>query len=219
MRKRTGMVTLSHLIVVLGLAAGMAAAQQSIVVSRVVLEYGSTPELREQIGAALSAVMQEMNRFAAGRGNDDGLRIHCTEAGFTALKQTIETTRCFSTIPECRANLVETPNNRYEVRGLKVRVDMGGTKGDPIQFLVFELNALGKIANVNFAIEEQYYNRLMQQGREQKDLFNRQIILDLMETFRTAHNRKDIDYLEKIYSDDALIIVGQVLQKKAEAKR
>jgi len=207
MRKMTGMATLSCLV----LALGLAGAPQTIVLTRVVLEYGGTPELRASIGAALSAVMQEMNRFVAGRGNDDGLRPHCTAEGFAALKQIIATAGCFSTIPEYRTNLIEAPNGGYEVRNLSVKVNMAGTR---IQYLVFKLNASGKIIHVHFAIEEKYYNQIMQEGRAKNDLFNRQIILGLMEDFRLAHNRKDSVYLENIYSDDALIIVGQVLEKK-----
>ena len=36
-------------------------------------------------------------------------------------------------------------------------------------------------------------------------------ILDFLERFRLAYNSKDSIYLEKVYSDDALIIVGTVL--------
>jgi hypothetical protein len=187
---------------------------QTIIRTRVILVDGGSPATREKIGKGLTAVMQEMNFFAAGRGNDDSLRQHCTTEGFAALKRLIETTQCFSTIPEYRTNLLDTPNGGYEVRGLNVRVNMAGTQGDPVQYLVFELNALGKIISVNFAIEEKYYNQIMQQGRAQNDLFIRQVILDLMEEFRTAHNRKDLAYLENIYSDYALIIVGRVLEKR-----
>jgi len=212
--RKVGRVTLFLLAAVCGLDFGIAAAQSGIIRSRVVLKDGGTAEMRGRIGAGLTAVMQEMNRFADGQGNDDGLRQHCTPEGFAALKKMIETTRCFSTIAEYQTNLLDAPNGGYEVRNINVRVNMAGTKGDPIQYLVFEMNAPGKITNVNFAIEEKFYNQIMRDGRTKNDLFNRQIILDLMEQFRTAHNRKDLDYLEKIYSDDALIIVGQVLQKK-----
>ena len=39
-------------------------------------------------------------------------------------------------------------------------------------------------------------------------------ILDFLERFRMAYNSKDINFLEKVYSDDALIIVGTVLKEK-----
>ena len=214
MRKAVGTIIFPLVAVVLSLDSFISVEAQTIVRSRVVLKEGGDPARRERIGALLTAVMQEINKIAVGRSRVDSLRQYCTAEGFAALGQLVEKTRCFSTITEYQTNLLETPNGQYEVRGINVRVNMGETKGDPIQYLVFEINRLGKITNVNFAIEEKFYNQIMQDGRTKNDLFNRQVILDLMEEFRTAHNRKDIDYLEKIYSDDALIIVGQVLQKK-----
>jgi len=38
--------------------------------------------------------------------------------------------------------------------------------------------------------------------------------LSFLENFRTAHNRKDLNFLKKTYSDNALIIVGRVLEEK-----
>jgi len=214
MRKAMASVVLFLLAFIFGRDVVVAAEPQTIVKTRVVLKEGGDPEQRQRLGAILTAAIQEINKIAVGRSQADSLRQYCTADGFVALGQLVEKTRCFSTIVEYQTNLLETATGRYEVRGINVRVDLAGTRGDPIQYLVFELNALGQITNVNFAIEEKYYNQIMQQGRGQNDLFNRQIILDLMEQFRTAHNRKDIAYLEKIYSEDALIIVGQVLQKK-----
>ena len=40
------------------------------------------------------------------------------------------------------------------------------------------------------------------------------MILDYVEQFRTAYNQKDIDFLENVFSDDALIITGKVIRRK-----
>jgi|GEM_PF-3522933 hypothetical protein len=42
-------------------------------------------------------------------------------------------------------------------------------------------------------------------------------ILDFLEQFRMAYNTKNNEFLEKVYSDDALILVGTVLKKKKMA--
>jgi hypothetical protein len=44
------------------------------------------------------------------------------------------------------------------------------------------------------------------------DQTRREIILNFLENFRTAYIKKDTAYINKIYSDDALIIVGKVLK-------
>jgi len=53
-------------------------------------------------------------------------------------------------------------------------------------------------------------------GDKVTDLRRRQLILGFVENFRTAYNRKDIDYLDKVFSNDALIIVGRELRSRGD---
>lgn len=41
----------------------------------------------------------------------------------------------------------------------------------------------------------------------------RQLILDYVEHFRTSYNQKDINFLNQVFSDDALIITGKVIKQ------
>jgi hypothetical protein len=56
----------------------------------------------------------------------------------------------------------------------------------------------------------------MNQGTTLKDFRRRQIILDFLENFRTAYNRKDLAMLQSTFSENALIIVGKVIQEKTD---
>jgi hypothetical protein len=49
-------------------------------------------------------------------------------------------------------------------------------------------------------------------GKIVEDQTRRQIILNFIENLRTYYFKKDIDNIEKLYSDKALIIVGKVLE-------
>jgi len=182
--------------------------------SRVVLISGGNQITRKNLETALTAILQEANKLQERTGNLDNVRTYCTENGFNALKTLIEKTGLFSTIPEYRTRLLETATDQYEIRGIKVRVNLGETAGDPIQELVFSITPRLYIDNVQFAIEMNHYNRILEKGLPLEDLAKRQQILNFLEEFRTAHGRKDLNYLERAYSDDALIIVGRVLQKK-----
>ena len=55
---------------------------------------------------------------------------------------------------------------------------------------------------------------VIRENKEITDLRRRQLILDYVEQFRTAYNQKDLDFLEAIFSDDALIITGTVVKRK-----
>jgi uncharacterized protein YnzC (UPF0291/DUF896 family) len=72
----------------------------------------------------------------------------------------------------------------------------------------------GNIEDIYFALELHQYQAIMNgEGNEVTDLRRRQAILNFVENFRTAYNRKDIDLLAKVYSDDALIITGKVVKQ------
>ncbi|NQU06669.1 MAG: hypothetical protein HQ568_11295 [Calditrichaeota bacterium] len=115
-----------------------------------------------------------------------------------------------------KTKLLKLPQGGYEVRDIKVKVEMGDTPGNPNQNLVFELTEEGLISDVRFAIETTHYKRLLEEGERLNDFARRQQILQTVEIFRTAYNRKDIDYLKRVYSDDALIIVGKVLKPRTD---
>ena len=62
-------------------------------------------------------------------------------------------------------------------------------------------------------LEKHKYQYIIEQGKKEEDIGNRQKITEFIETYRTAYNKKDLIYIEKVFSDDALIIVGRVLQE------
>lgn len=113
-----------------------------------------------------------------------------------------------------KTHLLTLPDGGYEVRDIKVKVRMGDTPGNPYEYLVFELNKAGLITDIRFAIERTHTRRILDEGKRLNDFARRQKILQTMEIFRTAYNRKDLDYLKQVYSDNAVIIVGHVVKQR-----
>ena len=185
--------------------------------SRVIVVSGENDIIREETGKAITAVIQEINKIAEGNGNPDNVKGLFTPQAFEYFKDLIIASGFYSTIPEYRTHILHTANGKYEIRGIKVRVRLGETQGDDIQELVFVFNFRLFIENIQFAMEEHHYQRLIEEGRELDDMVFRQQVLSFIEDFRTAHNRKDIAYLEKAYSDGALIIVGRVLEREEKS--
>ncbi len=182
--------------------------------SRVIVVSGENEIIRKETGKAITAVIQEVNKIAEGNGNPDNVKGFFTPEAFEYFKDLITASGFYSTIPEYRTQILHTATGKYEIRGIKVRVRLGETQGDDIQELVFVFNFRLFIENIQFAMEEHHYNRLLEEGRELDDMVFRQQVLSFIEDFRTAHNRKDITYLEKAYSEGALIIVGRVLERE-----
>ena len=100
----------------------------------------------------------------------------------------------------------------YEVRNIRLYFK-NADKGEHNQEGVIYLAKDGKILDFGISISYKQYQNVMAEGTDVKELRRRQMILDFVENFRTAYNRKDIDFLEKVFSDDALIIVGHKVKK------
>ena len=61
--------------------------------------------------------------------------------------------------------------------------------------------------------------RVWNGGLEEKDAESRRVILNYMEHFRMSYVTKDIDFLEQLFSERALIIVGNVVREASDDGR
>lgn len=187
-------------------------------IGQVLITEGGTLELREFVGTNLTQVVNslESRDLSAQRAafTPEGYRIASDLITRVPMRnaQRTKTTR-----------LLTLPTGGWEVRDIKVKVELGGTADNtvaiaknPNQFLVFQLTQQGLIDDIRFAIEKPHWDAIVEQGRLLEDFARRQQILQTVEIFRTAYCRKDLDYLKQIYSEDALIIVGKVLKEKKD---
>ena len=100
----------------------------------------------------------------------------------------------------------------FQIRNLPfmVKADNG------MQDVVLQFDAAGKIDAFYFALDRVSQNAILRGNQSVTDLRYRQMILDFVENFRTAYNRKDIDLISSMYSDYALIITGKVIKLGGE---
>jgi hypothetical protein len=178
----------------------------------VVLESGGTKELRENVEVVLTNILNECNKqYELGRSLES-IREYFTPSAFQQFNQLVQNTQLYALQREYKTHLLKNDNGYYEVRDIKVRVFMGSTEGTPYQYLVFALNQYELVVSAHFAIEKHNYKDIIQWGKALKDLANREKILNFIELYRTAYNRKDLNFIKETLSDDALIIVGYVIQ-------
>ena len=101
--------------------------------------------------------------------------------------------------------------NGYQVRQIPLMIKPENeTLDDEYQEAVINFSADGQITRLNFTLSTNVYQNVMKEGTTVTEVGRRQQILSYVEQFRTAYNEKDITFLEKIFSDDALIITGSV---------
>lgn len=105
----------------------------------------------------------------------------------------------------------------YQVRGIKIELKpKDDTYKDRLnRELTISLNKSGIITGARPALElQEDVASIMKEGKDVTDLVRRREILKWVEDFRNYYNEKNIESLENIYSDDALIITGSVVNKK-----
>ena len=106
----------------------------------------------------------------------------------------------------------------YQVRGIPVDM-LEADSAEARQELTINFTPAGLISDVSVAIDMHRYDVIMAQRESDLDYARRQIIVDFVENFRTAYNRKDINLLNSIYGDNALIITGRVVKEKQGTDR
>ncbi|MBP3518810.1 MAG: hypothetical protein J6K31_10530 [Parabacteroides sp.] len=107
-----------------------------------------------------------------------------------------------------------TTSSGFQVRQIPLLIEPQGatTADDSYQEAVINFEPSGQISSFYFTIGTNLYSKVMSSKKEVTDIRRRMQILDYVEHFRTAYNQKDINFLEQVFSDDALIIVGKVVK-------
>jgi hypothetical protein len=112
-----------------------------------------------------------------------------------------------------------TIGSGYQVRNIplmmKPRADRNFGESE-YQEAVISFDRQGNIESFYLSISTNLYMNVIRDNKEVTDLRRRQLILDYVEQFRTSYNTKDIQFLEQVFSDDALIITGKVISQKKD---
>lgn len=103
----------------------------------------------------------------------------------------------------------------WQVRNIEVEMKpLDETyKGNKIQEVSIDFDSNGRIVDFNFTLGINQYMRIIKEGEELDDLDRRMQILHYVEQFRNAYNQKDIDFMDAVFSEDALIITGKVIRR------
>ena len=113
-----------------------------------------------------------------------------------------------------QARLLKTKSG-FQVRGIPVNV-IKALDAEKRQEITIDFNPLGVISSISISMDMHRYEKIMAEAKESLplDYERRQIIVDFIENFRTAYNRKDLDFLKAVYSENALIITGRLVKEK-----
>ena len=175
------------------------------------------PQLKKKIESTLEEVLLEMNRLDKKKGNFEIVRKKFLPEAYGIFSQFVLQNNAYTArktyLPQM---IVREKGEFYDIRSITVKIALGQTEASENQNIVFTFDRQGVIVSVRSVLVNYDYESIVSEGRTPEDSLNRAKILDFLERFRMAYNTKDSPFLEKVYSDDALIIIGSVLEEKKD---
>lgn len=105
----------------------------------------------------------------------------------------------------------------YVIRNIYTQVNpmVEGYNDEPERALTIRLTREGQIASVTMAASDAVYGRIMEQGLSVTDMERRITILSFVENYRSFYDEKDLKSIDRVFSDDAIIITGTVPMQKS----
>ncbi len=110
-----------------------------------------------------------------------------------------------------KINYVQT-GNMIQARSIPMVFSYPNNRSHFVENVVFGFSPDKKIANVSFAVSAQTANDIMQRSEEWGTPEVKTQLIQFLENYKSAFSVKDANYIESIFSENALIIVGRVLK-------
>ena len=109
-----------------------------------------------------------------------------------------------------------TTVNGYQLRNISIKVIpiIEDYDGDLERQLTVSLSSSGKITGARMAMAKHVYTNIIKHG-DAVDMARREEILKFVEDFRSHYDEKDLQALDQVFSDDALIITGSVVMRRS----
>ena len=105
--------------------------------------------------------------------------------------------------------------NGYLVRGIKAAFSFKRNNKTFVEDLVFYIKD-DQIEGINFGLEKSALDDIMRHSMW--DAQSRLVLVNFLENYKTAYALERLDYLNAVFSDDALIIVGNKLPQPKVAE-
>ena len=206
-----------HKLLILAVLAFCATATHAqLDVVRFTIQDGiSDPALKAGIEKSASVLLSTLNSTViAGKSKvkfDKENEVFFTKDGKKCLDEMWASSAMMCPVSQVTEKGITMQDGMVQVRNIPITV-LAADDDNCEQELVLCFNGNGQIDNIMIALEEHRYLDVINAQISVKDFHRRQAIVDFVENFRTAYNRKDIDYINNVFSDNALIITGKVVK-------
>ena len=153
---------------------------------------------------------------AAIRGKDyESLKPYCTEQGYDMFRRLLQ---------YGNARIIRQPEYKFlayngdiTCRSLPMSFKFRNNNRVFVEDVVFRLNKEKKIDELAFGLNKPAVDDIMNQTAWGDTA--RMVLINFLESYKTAYGLKRLDYIQSIFSDDALIITGSVLKSSGVGER
>ncbi len=101
----------------------------------------------------------------------------------------------------------------WELRSIPVLTQYPTLNKQSTDSLVLNFDKKGMLNDIQFALFEGSYESALANIEDEEEIKRRQILIKFIEKYRSSFMYRDIETLETMFSDDAVIIVGRVLER------
>jgi len=104
-------------------------------------------------------------------------------------------------------------NGLIMVRSVPMSFSFPNNNRTFVEDVVFIFDSTGKVDNINFALNDIAINDIMCMGERFGTDEEKFFLINFLECYKTAYSLENIEFIESVFSDDALIIVGTLLKQ------
>lgn len=122
------------------------------------------------------------------------------------------------------AKIIDRPNYQFlrcgeEIicRSLPMSFSFKGNHRTFVEDVVFKLSDTGKLDGISFGLNKPAVDDIINQTSWGDNV--RKVLINFLEDYKTAYALKRYDYINSVFSDDALIITGSVLKSSGANER
>lgn len=172
--------------------------------------------VKSRIERSVSRILTEVNAAQAARRNLDFSQMGVNTHVQRSMAMLWENTPFVCIDPEIVEHCISTGTG-YQVRNIPLMMRPTGEREfneDEYQEAVISFDRQGNVESFYLSISMNLYMNVVKSNLELTDLRRRQMILDYVEQFRTAYNQRDLNFLNMVFSEDALIITGRVITQR-----
>lgn len=102
----------------------------------------------------------------------------------------------------------------FEVRKIRMGQSYPSISRLSTEYLVLDFSNDGEVNDLNLSITEDLYQNFVKQGAAGNNWAERQEIIKFIEKYRTAYLTRDIETVNMMFAEDALILIGRKIERR-----